>query len=163
MHNRLAADVSRPGLLKYIEYGKYGRIFCSSNTIKNASNTENKKIIYISQYFPLRVLDRAVFPGKYCLGNTALEFPGQPWDEPMRAREGKEDRRGGGSTASNATSQRGLSGEEKQKLAGQQQKTWIRHCTRYIIYITLCTKYYNAFNGDKYEFLQIAPSWLTIM
>ena len=40
------------------------------DTIKNvACNTENKKIISISQYFPvfptLRVLDRAVFPGKY--------------------------------------------------------------------------------------------------
>ena len=43
--------------------------------------TENKKIIYISQYFPvfptLRVLDRAVFPGKYRPENTAPVFPGQ--------------------------------------------------------------------------------------
>ena len=43
--------------------------------------TENKKIIYISQYFPvfptLRVLDRAVFPGKYRPGYTAPVFPGQ--------------------------------------------------------------------------------------
>ena len=47
--------------------------------------TENKKIIYISQYFPvfptLRVLDRAVFPGKYRPGNTALVFPGQHCDK----------------------------------------------------------------------------------
>ena len=26
--NELPADAARPGLLKYIEYGKYGRIFC---------------------------------------------------------------------------------------------------------------------------------------
>ena len=41
----------------------------------------------------------------------------------MQAREGKKDRRGGGSTASNTTSHRGLSGEEAQELAGQQQQT----------------------------------------
>ena len=29
MSNGLPAGASRPGLLKYIESGKYGRIFCS--------------------------------------------------------------------------------------------------------------------------------------
>ena len=79
MHNGLPADASRPGLQVWSDI--------LLDTIKNvACNTENKKIIYISQYFPvfptLRVLDRAVFPGKYRPGNTAPVFPGQHWCVP---------------------------------------------------------------------------------
>ena len=51
--NGLPADASRPGLLKYIESGKCGQIFALKTPLKMQCVTENKKIIYISQYIPL--------------------------------------------------------------------------------------------------------------